>query len=74
MSASRYSGKRRRTFCKPCLDWSERRPHLAGVVGAALATRAFDLGWVERIKDSRSITITQAGRRGFSEAFGVTLA
>jgi DNA-binding transcriptional ArsR family regulator len=67
------AAKRRRLFCKPCLDWSERRPHLAGAVGTALATRAFGLGWVERIRDSRAVTITAAGRRGFSEAFGVTL-
>jgi DNA-binding transcriptional ArsR family regulator len=67
------AAKRRRAFCKPCLDWSERRPHLAGAVGAALASRTFELGWVERIKDSRAVAITAAGRRGFSEAFGVTL-
>ena len=36
-------GKGRRTFCRPCIDWSERRPHLAGALGAALATRFFDL-------------------------------
>ncbi len=67
-------GKRHRTFCRPCLDWSERRPHLAGVVGAALATHAFEIGWIERIKDSRAVTITEAGHRGFSAAFGVTLS
>jgi len=61
-------GKRRRAFCKPCLDWSERRPHLAGAVGAALAARAF-----ERIKDSRAVAITEAGRRGFFGAFGMAL-
>ncbi len=65
--------KRRRAFCKPCLDWSERRPHLAGAVGAALATRAFELGWVERIKDTRAVAITEAGHHGFIEAFGVAL-
>jgi len=64
---------RRRAFCKPCLDWSERRPHLAGVVGAALATRAFELGWIERIKDSRAVSITKAGKEGFADAFGLTL-
>jgi len=65
--------KRRRAFCKPCLDWSERRPHLAGTVGAALATRAFELGWVERIKDSRAVAVTRAGQQGFAAAFGVAL-
>ena len=38
------AGKSRRVFCRPCLDWSERRPHLAGAVGAALAHRCFELG------------------------------
>ncbi len=66
--------RRRRAFCKPCLDWSERRPHLAGAVGASLAMRAFELGWIARIKDSRAVAITEAGREGFAEAFGVTLA
>ena len=64
--------KGRRAFCKPCLDWSERRPHLAGAVGAALASRAFDQGWIERVRDSRAVTLTPAGRHGFAEAFGIT--
>ena len=68
------SAKRRRAFCKPCLDWSERRPHLAGAVGTALAARAFELGWVERIRDSRAVAVTPTGLRGFSDAFGVMLA
>lgn len=67
------SGHRRRAFCQPCLDWSERRPHLAGRVGAALCKRTFDLGWVARIKDSRAVGVTQVGRRGFTQMFGVTL-
>jgi len=63
--------KRRRAFCKPCLDWSERRPHLAGTIGAGLAARTFELGWIERIKDSRAVAITEVGCRGFREVFGV---
>ncbi len=63
----------RRLFCRPCLDWSERRPHLAGALGAALATRAFELGWIERVRDSRAVTLTAAGRRGFAEQFGLPL-
>ncbi|MFL5333569.1 MAG: ArsR/SmtB family transcription factor [Geminicoccaceae bacterium] len=62
---------RRRPFVRPCLDWSERRPHLAGAIGAALASRAFELGWIERIKDSRAVAITAAGTRGFLDVFGV---
>jgi hypothetical protein len=66
-------GKARRTFCRPCIDWSERRPHLAGALGAALATRFFDLGWVARTRDSRALQISGEGERGFAEIFGVRL-
>ena len=65
--------KSRRMFCKPCLDWSERRPHLAGAIGAGLANRAFALGWLERMKDSRAVAVTKAGRQGLLEVFGVPL-
>jgi DNA-binding transcriptional ArsR family regulator len=51
----------RRTFCRPCLDWSERRPHLAGALGAALADRCFDLGWIARNRDSRALKISGKG-------------
>ena len=65
--------RRHRTFCRPCLDWSERRPHLAGAVGAALAERCFALGWIERSRDSRAVVITDPGRRALQDVFGVTL-
>lgn len=67
------AGQRRR-FCRPCLDWSERRLHLGGAVGAALAQRCVALGWIERIKDSRAVAITPQGRDGFLSAFGVKIA
>ncbi|WP_414471495.1 ArsR/SmtB family transcription factor [Microvirga sp. M2] len=63
--------KDKRALCRTCLDWSERRPHLAGRLGAALCTRIFDLGWVERIKDSRALAITAAGRDGLKATFGI---
>jgi DNA-binding transcriptional ArsR family regulator len=63
----------KRVFCRPCLDWSERRPHIAGRLGAALACRCFDLGWIERQRDTRAVAITAAGRAGFAEQFGVAL-
>jgi DNA-binding transcriptional ArsR family regulator len=62
-----------RPFCRPCLDWSERRPHIAGRVGAALCTRFFELGWIEKQRDSRAVAITAAGRRGFAEEFDIRL-
>jgi DNA-binding transcriptional ArsR family regulator len=63
----------RRVFCRPCLDWSERRPHLAGRVGAALADRCFELGWIARQRDTRAVAITAKGRAGFRDAFGIAL-
>ncbi|HEY1430840.1 MAG TPA: helix-turn-helix transcriptional regulator [Stellaceae bacterium] len=67
------AGARRRVFCRPCLDWSERRTHLAGAVGAALAARSFELGWITRIRDTRAVFVTETGKRGFSDTFGITL-
>jgi DNA-binding transcriptional ArsR family regulator len=63
----------RRVFCRPCLDWSERRPHLAGRVGAALACRCFELGWIARQRDTRAVAITKAGLEGFRTTFGIAL-
>ncbi len=62
-----------RVYCRPCLDWSERRPHIAGALGAALASRCFELGWIKPMRDTRAVAITTAGRTGFAEAFGVRL-
>ncbi|WP_439497109.1 ArsR/SmtB family transcription factor [Bosea sp. (in: a-proteobacteria)] len=56
------AAKGRRAALRPCLDWSERRPHLAGSLAAALACRCFETGWVRRKKDSRAVTLTDAGR------------
>lgn len=63
----------KRMFCRPCLDWSERVPHIGGTLGAALAARCFVLGWIERIPGSRAISVTPAGRHGFAERFGIVL-
>jgi DNA-binding transcriptional ArsR family regulator len=62
----------RRHLCRLCLDWTERRPHLAGAVGAALTKRCFDLGWTERMKHSRAVIVTASGKHGFLETFGIT--
>lgn len=63
--------RRRRSFCRPCLDWSERRPHLAGSIAASLTARCFELGWIARRGSSRAVRITPAGREGFAARFGV---
>ena len=57
--------------CRLCLDWTERRPHIAGALGAALTKRYFDLGWMERMRRSHAIVVTRSGRRGFRETFGI---
>ena len=64
----------KRVFCRPCLDWSERRPHIAGRLGAALAGRCFELGWIERQRDTRALAVTPAGLAGFAERFGIVVA
>ncbi len=63
----------RRLFCRPCLDWSERRPHLAGILGAALCVRCEELGWIRRERDSRAVAVTPTGQSGFAETFGIPL-
>jgi len=62
-----------RILCRPCLDWSERRPHLAGAVGAALCTHGFKNGWIRRIDGTRAVAITPKGARIFREQLGVRL-
>jgi DNA-binding transcriptional ArsR family regulator len=68
------AGKGRKRMCRACLDWTERRPHIGGAIGAALAERWLALGWIARAKDSRAVTITKAGERGFRESLGMTPA
>jgi DNA-binding transcriptional ArsR family regulator len=60
-----------RVLCRPCLDWSERRPHLAGVVGAAICAHSMQSGWTRRSDGSRAVLITPKGERLFREKFGV---
>ena len=64
-------GKSTRVLCRPCLDWSERRPHLAGAVGAALCARSFDEGWIRRIAGTRAITVTPKGQRIYRDTIGM---
>jgi DNA-binding transcriptional ArsR family regulator len=65
--------KSRRVFCRPCLDWTERRYHLAGHVGACLMRHCFDRGWLQRKRDSRAVTITPAGAQQMAETFGLVM-
>ena len=61
----------RRRYCRLCLDWTERRPHIAGAVGAAITRRYFDLGWLDRVNRSHAVSVTPSGRRGFLKTFGI---
>ncbi len=63
----------RRIFCRPCLDWSERRYHVAGRVGAEICRCCLQRGWFERERDSRALRLSPAGREGLFDAFGVAL-
>lgn len=56
----------RRPFALRCIDWSERRPHVAGALGAAICTRALEARWVERLPTSRAVRVTSAGHRAFA--------
>jgi DNA-binding transcriptional ArsR family regulator len=53
----------RRIFARACLDWSERRHHLAGALGAAFLERILEFDWIRRVKHSRAIILTPKGRR-----------
>ena len=63
------AAQKRRTFCRPCMDWSERRYHLAGALGAALLARVYALGWARREKTSRVVRFTRRGDREFRRLF-----
>jgi|SRR6185437_1393778 len=61
----------RRRFACACLDWSERRPHLAGAIGAELLSVALKRKWITRDLDSRALGVTPAGKRELRARFGV---
>jgi hypothetical protein len=64
--------RERRAFAQQCLDWSERRTHLAGSLGAALARACLDLHWVQRVAEERTLRLTPKGQRGLRTWFGIT--
>ena len=65
--------KSRRTTTLPCLDWTERRPHLAGALGAAVGTRFLEAGWVVRHRSGRGLAVTQPGHALLRQAWGINL-
>jgi DNA-binding transcriptional ArsR family regulator len=63
--------KQRRRFAYACVDWSERRPHVGGAIGAALLSLALKRKWVIQDLDSRALSVTKAGRREMLTRFGL---
>jgi DNA-binding transcriptional ArsR family regulator len=59
----------KRIFCRACLDWSERRHHLAGALGAALLARIVELGWAKRVRGSRVVLLTAPGQLALERMF-----
>jgi DNA-binding transcriptional ArsR family regulator len=73
-SVNAGSGKRSgRVLCKPCLDWSERRPHIAGTIGAALCAHSCAKGWIRRNDGTRAVSITPKGQIVFRDEFHMLL-
>jgi DNA-binding transcriptional ArsR family regulator len=63
--------QKRRAFVKSCLDWSERKPHLAGALGAAVLRRLLELKWLLRVRGSRAVRVTDLGRQQLQSKFGL---
>jgi len=63
----------RRCFARQCIDWTERRPHLAGILGAALCSRFIALGWIAPRSNTRAVRITHQGSRELHTRFGLKL-
>jgi DNA-binding transcriptional ArsR family regulator len=64
---------KQRRLIRYCIDWSEQRHHLAGALGAAVAERTMELGWVKRADKTRALHITDEGFEGLKQTFGIDL-
>jgi hypothetical protein len=64
----------RRRLAGACLDWTERRPHLSGALGAAVTARMLELRWFERPQAGRGLRLTQTGTDGLAATFGCVIA
>ena len=69
--SGREASRTRRVYCRSCLDWSERRPHIAGVLGARILSRSLELGWVTRAPVGRALSVTRAGQAGYRAWLGL---
>jgi len=61
-----------RPLCRTCLDWSERRMHLGGLLGASLLAHSIERHWVRPVRESRALAITRDGETGLRHVFGIT--
>lgn len=66
--------RNRRCFARQCIDWTERKPHLAGALGAALCSRLITLGWFARRPGTRVLRVTQQGTRELQDRLGIELS
>jgi DNA-binding transcriptional ArsR family regulator len=73
LDAAARAARRGRIFCRPCLDWSERRLHLAGAVGAALCQTCLAKGWMRPLAGGRALTLTPAGQAALLRALDLRL-
>jgi hypothetical protein len=64
----------RRPLCRACLDWSMRRHHLAGALGAAVLRRCLELRWARRERDSRVVSFSASGEKALRSQFGLSSA
>ena len=64
---------KRRSVAKQCLDWSERRPHLAGQLGALVLNRMLERDWFKRVQFSRELVVTDKGRRDMYDLLGIQI-
>jgi DNA-binding transcriptional ArsR family regulator len=71
VEGARRTGSRH--FARQCLDWSERRPHISGSLGAAIADTFFKKGWAERLRRGRTVRLTDSGRRALGSHFGTSV-
>lgn len=68
------SGKvSKRVACRPCLDWSERRLHVGGAIGAAICRHAFEAGWASRMDGTRAVRVTRLGLDALRRHFDLAL-
>jgi DNA-binding transcriptional ArsR family regulator len=63
----------RRTLSRPCLDWSERRDHLAGATGAAIASMMLQRRWIVRMEGTRAVRLTLRGREGLHRSLDLEI-